>query len=100
VDLVAPRADVESDTARSLPRPQQFLLEDINVHDGAVGHQHIDFVYYGAADTRAVEPQGEDEQPADDWRWFTPEGLAANADAFADDIVEVGRDAIATVGSR
>lgn len=97
VELLAPVGSVESDTATSLPRPQQFLLEDINVCDGTVGHQHVDFVYYGRVDTREVDPAGENEQAADDWTWFTPTDLRARADEFADDIVEVGIDAIETV---
>ncbi len=97
VELVAPRGDVESATATSLPRPQQFLLEDINVADGEVGHQHVDFVYYGRADRRDVVPAGDDEQDADDWAWFGADELAAHADRLEDDVVAVGRDAIATV---
>lgn len=98
VDLVAPREDVESATASSLPKPQQFLLEDINVADGEVGHQHVDFVYYGRAGSRRIDPIGDHEQTAEDWRWFTAADLAAGADRFAEDVVAVGRDAIATVG--
>lgn len=98
VELIAPIEDVESDTATSIPKPQQFLLEDINTHNGEVGHQHIDFVFYGRADTREVTPEGSDEQDAADWTWFTRAELRAHADEFADDIVEVGVDAIETVG--
>jgi len=94
-ELVAPRGDVGSDAAHPLPEPQQFLLEDINVHeDGTVGHQHIDFVYYGRVDGRAVEPAGDDEAPADAWEWFTPEELAARREEFPSDVVDVGAAAV------
>lgn len=98
VDLVAPVEDVKSETAISIPKPQQFLLEDINVHREGVGHQHIDFVFYGRTETREVVPEGDDEQDAADWSWFTPAELRARGDEFPDDIVEVGIDAIETVG--
>jgi 8-oxo-dGTP pyrophosphatase MutT (NUDIX family) len=96
VDLVAPREPVESDTAVSLPKPQQFLLEDIDVCGGEVGHQHVDFVYYGRAEHRDLTP-ADGEAPADDWAWFTPADLAARAGEFADDVVTVGTDAVETV---
>jgi 8-oxo-dGTP pyrophosphatase MutT (NUDIX family) len=97
-DLVASRADVGSETARSLPEPQQFLLEDINVHEnGAVGHQHIDFVYYGRVADRAVEPASEDEAPANAWEWFTPDELTARQHELPDDVVEVGIEAVERV---
>lgn len=99
VDLVAPRGDLDSRTARSIPRPQHFLLEDINVCDGAVGHQHIDFVYYGRADSRDIDP-GPDETDADAWEWFTPEELRDAADLFADDVLDVAQRAIETVESQ
>jgi 8-oxo-dGTP pyrophosphatase MutT (NUDIX family) len=96
-DLIAESGDLVSETARSLPEPQAFLLEDINVHDGQVGHQHVDFVYYGRADTQAIEPVGDDEAGPEAWEWFTPAELHERADEFADDVVEVGIDAVETV---
>ncbi|MFC6836051.1 NUDIX hydrolase [Halomarina ordinaria] len=101
VDLLAPTGDVGSETARSLPTPQQFLLEDIDVHpDGSVSHQHVDFVYYGRVPSRDIDPAGHDEADAARWEWFTREDLRANADRLEPDVVEVGRRAIAAVGER
>jgi 8-oxo-dGTP pyrophosphatase MutT (NUDIX family) len=96
VDLVAPQEDITSATVESIPQPQHFLLEDINVDaEGNVGHQHIDFIFYGAAPSRDIQP-GPGEQPADDWTWFTPEELRAHGDIPAD-VVEIGQRAIETV---
>lgn len=94
--LVAPEADVESPTVESMPQPQQFLLEDINTCDGAVGHQHVDFVYYGSVGSRDISPEA-GEQAAADWEWFTPERLRANADRLESDVVEIGQRAIEAV---
>ncbi|WP_276272153.1 NUDIX hydrolase [Haloarcula litorea] len=100
VDLVAPRERVESETVRSIPQPQHFLLEDINVHEnGDVGHQHVDFVFYGASDSREIDP-GPGEQPAGDWTWFTPAELDERAGELPDDVVEVGKQAVAAVEDR
>ena len=100
VDLVAPEEAIESETVRSIPQPQHFLLEDINVDaSGAVGHQHIDFIFYGAAPTRDIVP-GPGEQPADDWTWFTAAELRARSDEIPADVVEIGRRAIEAVRSR
>jgi 8-oxo-dGTP pyrophosphatase MutT (NUDIX family) len=96
VDLVAATGELHSQTARSIPQPQQFLLEDIDVCDGDVAHQHIDFVYYGAVGSRDIDP-GPGEAPAEAWEWFTPEQLRANADRFPGDVVEAGQHAIESV---
>jgi 8-oxo-dGTP pyrophosphatase MutT (NUDIX family) len=94
VDLVAPRDDIGSATVESLPQPQHLQLADVNVHDGFVGHQHVDFVYYARAPNRAVEPAA-GEQPAAIWEWFTAADLAA--DRFDPDVAAIGKQAIATV---
>ena len=96
-DLVAPEEDIESATVQSIPQPQHFLLEDIDVCDGEVGHQHIDFVFYGAVDSRDITPSA-GEQPAEDWEWFTPADLEERAEELASDVVEIGQRAIEAVG--
>ncbi|MFB6170339.1 MAG: NUDIX domain-containing protein [Haloarculaceae archaeon] len=84
---------VESPTARELPRPRHLLLEDIDVCDGRVYHQHVDHVYYATADSRAVEPAA-GEAPADAWEWVTADELAADG-RFEPDVAAFGREAIA-----
>ena len=97
VDLVTSDGDeLHSETARALPEPQHFLLEDIDVHDGDVAHQHVDFVYYGHAANRAIDP-APGEAPADAWAWFTVEDLEANREQFAADVLTAGKRAIQTV---
>jgi len=98
VDLVAPQEAITSETVRSIPQPQHFLVEDINVHEnGDVGHQHVDFVFYGDAPTRAIQP-GPGEQPAEDWTWFTADALRARDGEIPADVIEIGQRAIETVG--
>jgi len=100
VDLVAPQEAITSETVRSIPQPQHFLVEDINVHEnGAVGHQHIDFIFYGAAPSQDIQPHP-GEQPADDWTWFTPADLRAHDDEIPADVVEIGLRAIEAVADR
>ncbi|WEL21479.1 NUDIX hydrolase [Halorhabdus sp. BNX81] len=96
VDLLAPQEDITSSTVESIPQPQHFLLEDINVHDGEVGHQHVDFIFYGEADSRNIEP-GDGEAPADAWEWFSPADLDAASDRLPSDVIEIGKRAIETV---
>jgi 8-oxo-dGTP pyrophosphatase MutT (NUDIX family) len=96
--LVAPQGDLSSPTVESLPQPQSFLLEDINTCDGEVGHQHVDFVFYGAVESRNITP-GQGEQPVDDWEWFTPADLRKRSEELAADVIENGKRAIETVES-
>ena len=98
VDLVAPHDGVDSPTVESIPKPQHFLLEDINTAGSEVGHQHIDFVFYGRAESRDIDP-GPGEQPAADWEWLSAAGLRDRADELEEDVVTVGQRAIDAVDS-
>lgn len=95
VDLVAERDDYRSETVEPLPKPQHVHLADVNVHDGVVGHQHVDLVYYAEASTRTLDPD-DGEAGSDRWDWFTSDELAS-FDRLDPDVVHVGREAIATV---
>jgi 8-oxo-dGTP pyrophosphatase MutT (NUDIX family) len=94
VELVASVDDVGSETVDPRPQPQHFQLADVNVHDGFVGHQHVDFVYYARADSRDIRPS-DGEQPPAAWSWFAPDELTD--ERFDPDVAEFGRRAIETV---
>jgi len=76
---------------RTLPQPRHQALYDVNVHDGAVGHQHIDHIYYATVASQAIDP-GPGEAPAGDWAWFTPAELRAAT--VAADVQRLGTAAI------
>jgi 8-oxo-dGTP pyrophosphatase MutT (NUDIX family) len=97
-ELVADRESITSATVESLPQPEHVQLADINRHGDAVGHQHVDLVYYGRATSRAIDP-ADGEVPAEDWRWFTADELR-DADFLEPDTVEIGLRAIETVDGR
>ncbi|MFC6963365.1 NUDIX hydrolase [Halocatena marina] len=80
-----------SDPAETLPRPRHQLLYDVNVHDGIVGHQHIDQIYYAIVDDRTIDP-AVGETPAAAWKWYTPEKLQHSD--LAPDTVQIGIEAI------
>ncbi|MFB6100936.1 MAG: NUDIX hydrolase [Haloplanus sp.] len=89
--LLTDHADVRSSTARSIPRPRHLMLADVNVCDGAVGHQHIDHVYYATADSRELDP-APGEPGSEAWSWYDPPALrAADIDP---DVRELGLEAI------
>ena len=92
VRLRRDHGDVRSETVRSLPEPEHMLLEDINVHDGEVGHQHVDFIYYGRAEYREIAP-ADGETSSDAWEWVTAAELRS-ADRFDPDVVRVGSEAL------
>ncbi len=98
VDLLAPSGGFDTGTVRSLPRPQHFLLEDIHDNaDGTVGHQHVDFVYYGTVASRQIRP-GDGEQDADDWRWLTADDVDSRRD-LEPDVEAIAKAALDAVGS-
>ncbi len=96
VELISEAEGVESDTARPLPQPEQFKLEDIDRLDGAVAHQHIDFVYYARAADRVMSP-AEGEAGPQAWEWFTESDLRDRREELEADVVAAGIDAIETV---
>ena len=72
--LVTPEnVGLESETATAMPRPQHFLLEDINVCDG--------------------------EAPADAWEWYAPADIEAEAAQFTADVREAAKRAIRLVAA-
>jgi 8-oxo-dGTP pyrophosphatase MutT (NUDIX family) len=96
VELFAPVDDLSSTTAESIPKPQHFLLEDINVVDGEVGHQHVDFVYYGRAQSRNIDPAA-GEADAEVWEWIAKDELQSWADDLHADVLEASERAIEAV---
>jgi len=98
VELVADADGTASDSARPLPEPEQFKLEDIDRIDGDVAHQHIDFVYYAHTDSRELTPC-DGEASATAWKWFTKSELRNQRDKLEADVVAAGIDAIETVES-
>ena len=79
---------------RALPDPRRHLLYDINAYDGAVGHQHIDLIYYATVPDRRIEPAS-GEVDSDAWAWYTPSELRAAG--IQADVVALGTDSIAAV---
>ncbi|QKG93993.1 NUDIX domain-containing protein [Halorubrum salinarum] len=97
-ELVATESAITGPNTRGLPEPAHLMLHDINVHeDGSVGHQHVDHLYYARVDSREIAPDGDDEVDPARWRWYTPAELAASD--LPDDVVDLGREAIAAVGA-
>ncbi|GAB3679515.1 NUDIX hydrolase [Salinarchaeum chitinilyticum] len=102
--IVAERDEIGSPTVEPLPQPQHFQLADVNVHgepgapDADVSHQHVDLVYYAAAEERAIDP-ADGEEPADAWEWFDADELADDG-RFDEDVAEIGQRAIRTVAER
>ena len=100
VDLLEPETSVEADEGRELPAAEHVMLFDINVHpDGEVGHQHIDFIYFGEVESRQISPEGHDEADPDEWEWFTPEDLREREE-LTSEVVQLGLEAIEAVESR
>ncbi|MFB6079434.1 MAG: NUDIX hydrolase [Haloferacaceae archaeon] len=94
-DLLVRDREVTSSTARSVPRPRHLLLEDVDVRDGEVGHQHVDHIYYATVDRREIDPGPGELGPAA-WDWYAPADLRA-AD-LAPDVRQLGLEAIEVAG--
>jgi 8-oxo-dGTP pyrophosphatase MutT (NUDIX family) len=94
--LLTGETSVETPAVTELAGPEYLLLEDIHRYDdGTVGHQHVDFVYFGRVDSRDVTP-ADGERAAAHWEWFAPDDLAAHGD-LTSEVVRLGREAIAAV---
>lgn len=94
--LLEPETSVAAEAGRELPPAEHVMLYDINVHpDGAVGHQHIDFVYFGAVERREISPADGEEGP-EAWEWFTAADLR-DRDELTTEVVQLGEEAIERV---
>jgi 8-oxo-dGTP pyrophosphatase MutT (NUDIX family) len=90
-------ATIEASDGRSIPRPRRLMLYDINGHDGEVGHQHVDQIFYATATSREIDPQ-DGEAGADAWTWDT-EAELRDSDV-ASDVVTLGSEAIRAAETR
>lgn len=97
VTLLRPETNVPVDFGRELPPAEHCMLYDVDVCDGDVAHQHIDFVYYGEATCRNLSPD-DDERVAGRWQWFTPNELRAH-DGLTEEVRTLGIEAIERVES-
>jgi 8-oxo-dGTP pyrophosphatase MutT (NUDIX family) len=89
--LLTDHPRVDAPTASSIPRPRHLLLEDINVHDDGVGHQHVDHIFYATVEGREITPDpGEPGLGA--WAWYDPPALRA-AD-LPPDVERLGLEAV------
>lgn len=94
-ELVSQKGGIGEPGVECLPKPEHFLLEDVCYDDmGDVYHQHIDFVYYGKTDKTEVEPESDDEEPKDVWKWFTEEELTGIDHYIPKNVVDSGCMAI------
>ncbi len=82
---------VDTPGGQVLPRPRHQMLYDINIHNGNVGHQHIDHIYYATIPSRDITP-GHDEVGAEAWHWYTASELRASE--LSSNVVQFGTEAI------
>lgn len=84
---------LDAPAVETLPRPRHHLLYDINVHDGTVGHQHIDLIYYATVDSRDIDPDDGEVDPKA-WDWYTEADLREQD--VDPDVTRLGIEAIRT----
>lgn len=100
VDLLEPETTVDAEAGRELPPAEHVMLFDVNVHpDGEVGHQHVDFVYFGAVESREISPEGDDEADPAAWEWFDADDLRTSEE-LESEVVTLSTEAIEAVASR
>ena len=94
VSLLEPDAGIETETVTELPGPEYLMLEDIHRYDdGTVGHQHIDFIYFGTVESRTIDPNGSGEREAAHWEWFDLQALSEHPE-LTQEVRDIGTDAI------
>ena len=97
VTILDRETSIEAPTVTELQGPEYLLLEDIHQYEaGVVGHQHIDFVFFGSVLSRDIDPNGDDERGTAHWEWFDPATLESHPE-LTPEVREIGLDAIETV---
>ncbi|GAB7018519.1 NUDIX hydrolase [Halostagnicola bangensis] len=92
--ILREQESLEGGSGRSLPQPRRQMLYDVNVHDGTVGHQHIDHIFFASVSSREIDP-GPDEADVDAWDWYSREELRKSD--LEQDVIELGCAAIGAV---
>jgi len=99
VELLEPETTIDTGTVRELPGPEYLLLEDIHQYAaGEVGHQHIDFIFFGSVTDRDIEPAGAEELQDDHWQWFDEIALSEHP-GLTPEVRRLGAEAIRAVGN-
>ncbi len=97
VSLLSSETTIETEAVTELPGPEYLLLEDIHTYEGGtVGHQHIDFVFFGRVPNREVDPAGTAERDGEHWEWFDKTDLQSHPELSAE-VREIGAAAIDVV---
>ncbi|WP_135851162.1 NUDIX hydrolase [Halorussus salinus] len=100
VTLLEPETSVEAAAGRELAPAEHVMLFDIDVYPGGeVGHQHVDHVYFGEVEFRAIDPASDDEADADEWEWFGPDDLRS-FEELSTEVQQLGLEAIDAVEAR
>ncbi|WP_336036764.1 NUDIX domain-containing protein [Halobacterium yunchengense] len=91
--LLGDAPDLPAPDGFALPSPRYQVCYDINVHeDGAVGHQHVDHIYFARVPSRRIDPADGEPGPAV-WDWYDRTDLR-RADHLDDDTVQIALEAI------
>ena len=97
--LLEGEATIEAPTVTELPGPEHLILEDIHHYDaGEVGHQHIDFIFYGSVESRTIDPDGDGEREDEHWEWFDADALETDPE-LNPEVRVLGLEAIEAVDS-
>ena len=75
---------VGAPNGKTLPRPREQLLYDIDGEGGSIYHQHIDHIYFATVPSRDISPAA-GEAGVEVWDWYDRADLRA-ADIDADTV--------------
>jgi 8-oxo-dGTP pyrophosphatase MutT (NUDIX family) len=79
--LIDDTEPVAAPAGKTLPRPREQLLYDIDGEDGDVYHQHIDHIFFATVPSREISPSA-GEAGVDAWDWYdAPDLRASDLDA-------------------
>ncbi|KPN31302.1 NUDIX domain protein [Halolamina pelagica] len=84
---------VGAPAGKTLPRPREQLLYNIDGDGDGVYHQHIDHIYFATVPSRDIDPEP-GEAGVDAWAWYDREELReSNVDADTQALAERAIDA-------
>lgn len=79
----------------NVPEPQLVQVQNVDISDGNVYHQHVDHIFFAHSPTRNINPEQGEVKPKN-WNWFSRKELSDDS-RVEESVAKVSRRAIDSV---
>lgn len=89
--------EYDGERIANVPEPQLVQVQNVDISDGNIYHQHVDNIFFAHSPTRNIKPeQGEAQE--EEWEWFSYQELS-NDNRIEKTVAEISQRAINSIQS-